>query len=126
MSYPDYSFADASYAADVSYSAAAEDQRRIEDRLDRLEERLSRLLDERREQPSSPPAAGKQAVVERSPATVLVFRDQHTEEVNNYAIVGGTMWVFTEERARKIRVADLDLSATTRQNEERGIEFQLN
>jgi len=57
--------------------------------------------------------------------TVLVFRDKHTEEIENYAIVGKTLWVFTEQRARKSPIAELNVPATTKANEDRGIEFRL-
>ena len=57
--------------------------------------------------------------------TVLVFRDRHSEEVQNYAILGGTLWVFTQQRARKILIAELDITATTKANADRGIDFRL-
>src|SRR5208282_2586807 len=43
------------------------------------------------------------------PATVLVFRDQHKEEIHNYAIVGQTLWNFSPQRTERISLADLDL-----------------
>ena len=60
-----------------------------------------------------------------SPATVLVFRDQHQQEVRNYAIAGGTLWVLSEQAAKKIPLSELDLAATTKANDERGVEFQI-
>jgi hypothetical protein len=60
-----------------------------------------------------------------TPATVLVFRDQHQQEVRNYAIAGGTLWVLSEELAKKIPLSELDLAATTKVNDERGVEFQV-
>jgi hypothetical protein len=54
----------------------------------------------------------------------LVFRDKHIQEVQNYAIVGETLWVFNEQRATRIPIAELDIPATTKLNEERGIEFR--
>ena len=60
-----------------------------------------------------------------SPATVLVFRDQHQLEIRNYAIADGTLWVVSEQTAKKIRLSELDLDATTKANEERGVEFQV-
>jgi hypothetical protein len=57
------------------------------------------------------------------PNIVLVYRDGHRVEIHNYAIVGQTLWIFSEERARKIPLADLDLDATRQVNEERGVEF---
>lgn len=55
--------------------------------------------------------------------TVLIYRDGHAEEVDNYAIVGKTLWVFNQARAKKIPLTDLDLAATKRDNEDRGITF---
>ena len=60
-----------------------------------------------------------------APATVLVFRDQHQQEVRNYAIAGGTLWVLNEQTAKKIPLAELDLAATAKMNDERGVDFQV-
>lgn len=59
------------------------------------------------------------------PATVLVFRDQHKQEVQNYAIVGQTLWNFAPQHTQKIPLSDLDLPATTKANDERGVDFRL-
>jgi hypothetical protein len=59
------------------------------------------------------------------PNTVLVFRDQHKEEVANYAIVGQTLWNFAPQHTEKISIADLDLPATTKANADRGVTFRL-
>lgn len=59
------------------------------------------------------------------PATVLVFRDQHQKEVQNYAIVGQTLWNFASPRTEKIALADLDLAATAKANDDRGITFRV-
>lgn len=59
------------------------------------------------------------------PATALVFRDQHVEEIRNYAISGGTLWVFGDQSAKKIPLAQLDLAATAKMNDERGVDFQV-
>jgi len=59
------------------------------------------------------------------PATALVFRDQHVEEVRNYAIAGGTLWVLNDQAAKKIPLAQLDLAATVKMNDERGVDFQV-
>ena len=45
------------------------------------------------------------------PATVLVFRDQHKEEIRNYAIVGQTLWNFSPQRTKRFHF-ELDLTAT--------------
>jgi hypothetical protein len=93
--------------------------------IDRLNAEVARLNAERESGaagyavPQSPPNAQIRA------ATVLVFRDHHTEEIQDYAIVGKTLWVFTEQRARKIPTAQLDVPATTKANQARGIDFVM-
>jgi hypothetical protein len=60
------------------------------------------------------------------PATALVFRDQHVEEVRNYAIASGTLWVLNDHQAgKKIPLAQLDLPATVKMNDDRGVDFQV-
>jgi len=61
---------------------------------------------------------------EPTPATLLVFRDQHKEEVSNYAIVGQTLWSFSGQRTKKIPLADLDIVATEKANDDRGVTFR--
>jgi hypothetical protein len=59
------------------------------------------------------------------PQTVLIFKDGHQLEVANYAIVGSTLYDLTGGRRQKIALADLDLTATAKQNDDRGIDFQV-
>lgn len=73
----------------------------------------------------STPPPSRQADIQPAQATVLVFRDQHKMEVQNYAIVGQTLWNFTPQRTQKISLSDLDLHATIKANDERGVEFRL-
>jgi hypothetical protein len=59
------------------------------------------------------------------PPTTLVFKDGHQLEIDNYAIVSQTLFDLTPGHPRKIALADLDLAATEKQNDDRGIVFQL-
>jgi hypothetical protein len=59
------------------------------------------------------------------PSTVLVFRDQHQEEIHNYAIVGQTLWNFAPQGTERIPLARLDFPATVQANDERGIAFRI-
>jgi hypothetical protein len=70
------------------------------------------------EQPSTPRDAKP-----REP-TVLVFRDGHQQEVGNYAIMGQTVYVL-DSRTQKISLADLDVPATVKANDDRGMEFKV-
>lgn len=76
---------------------------------------------------SSPPQneSPESAAAEMLPATVLVFRDQRKQEIQNYAIVGETLWNFSGQRTQKIPLSDLDLAATTKANEDRGVDFRV-
>jgi hypothetical protein len=59
------------------------------------------------------------------PQTVLVFKDGHEQEVENYAIVGDTLWDLTGDRRHKIALSDLNLDATVKANDDRGIDFTV-
>jgi hypothetical protein len=74
--------------------------------------------------PLRPPESDRQGTPVL-PATVLVFRDQRTLEVHNYAIVGQTLWSFAAPRTQKILLSELDLAATEKANEDRGLTFTI-
>ena len=56
--------------------------------------------------------------------SVLVFRDGHQQEVSNYAIMGQTVYVF-DKRTQKVALSDLDVPATIKVNDDRGLEFKI-
>jgi hypothetical protein len=129
--YPDYAEANsfnryANYAASADYSGQVSQIQ--QDEINRLEDEVARLRQEREAQESArlnPPRPEPAAKAEPQPATVLVFRDSHTQQVQNYAIVGKTLWVFTEQRARRIPLATLDIPATQKTNDDHGVDFRL-
>jgi hypothetical protein len=55
----------------------------------------------------------------------LVFQDGHRLEIRNYAIVGRDIYNYSASGPRKIALADLDLTATHRINDDHGVEFQV-
>lgn len=57
--------------------------------------------------------------------TLLVFKDGRKLELRNYAIIGATLFDLTPGHPRRVALADLDLEATRKQNDERGVSFQL-
>jgi hypothetical protein len=61
----------------------------------------------------------------KQPQTVLVFKDGHQASVDNYAIVGATLYDLSDGKRHKIALADLDLKATAQQNDDRGVDFEL-
>lgn len=61
---------------------------------------------------------------------ILIFRDGRHEEVSNYAIIGGVMYVGSNYWTsgawqRKVQLADLDLPSTLKLNRDRGVGFTL-
>jgi hypothetical protein len=86
------------------------DVQALSGKIDRLQADV-----EARNQPKSDP----------EPLTALVFHDQHVVEVRNYAISGGTLWVMSEQGTKKIPLSQLDLDATAKMNDDRGVDFQI-
>ena len=122
-------YGDDSYSSDSyqnypqpDYSAAYAESDRQQEAIDRLENEVDRLRQEReaRESQTSPSRSKAD-----SQPTELIFRDKHTEEVQNYAIVGQTLWILSAQRARKIPLTELDIPATKKANDDRGVDFQL-
>ena len=90
------------------------------------EESADRARVSKRAQDSEPaPAAAPPEPVQDQPPTVLVFKDGHRAEVGNYAIVGDTLFELTEGRTHKILLADLDLPATEKANDDLGVDFRV-
>ncbi|MGE5207264.1 MAG: hypothetical protein ACM3PW_16760 [Chlamydiota bacterium] len=79
-------------------------------------------------EPASPPGdaspAPSQPAQPQEPS-VLVFRDGHQLEVQNYAIVADTLYDFSPGHPRKVPLSQLDLRATVKANDDRGVDFTL-
>jgi hypothetical protein len=69
-----------------------------------------------------PPAP--ESVVALQP-TILIFKDGHKQQIGNYAIVGANLYDLTPGRRQKVAIADLDLVATQKANDDEGNEFKL-
>jgi hypothetical protein len=78
--------------------------------------------DYRTARPSEP---APQPAIAEQPSTVLVFKDGRRLEVSNYAIAGSTLYNLSDGLPRKVALAELDLPATVKQNDDRGVDFQL-
>jgi hypothetical protein len=116
-SYPTYDYSPA-------YSAQNDIARQQQD-IDRLEDEVARLREEREARGAVPPKPQTESKSEPSSPTLLVFRDRHTQEVQNYAVVGETLWIFNQQRATKLPLSWLDIDATAKANDERGVQFQV-
>jgi len=73
--------------------------------------------------------ASTQRPVEMAPA-ILIYRDGHSEEVSSYSIIGRVIYTKADywtagTWTRTIQIADLDIPATLKQNQQRGVKFEL-
>jgi len=80
--------------------------------------------------PTAAPPPPPQATVEPPKfdsglPVVLVFFDKKIQEIKNYAVMNEMLVVFDGTRTRKIPLRDVDLAATMKLNDERGVDFQI-
>jgi hypothetical protein len=110
LSYPIYYpiYAAQPYVGDEQgYAEKQEQENELTRRIDRLTDEVNKLREEQtsnresREQAVQP----QQAVEAAEPTKILVFRDGRRREIQNYALVGSTLWALTERRAEKIPVS---------------------
>jgi hypothetical protein len=121
----DYSDAAARQMAQQTAQASAQASD-LTAQIEQLREELQQLR-QQQSSPAPPASAPVQTAKaeEQSTPTTLVFRDGRRSEVENYAIVGNTLWVFSDQRRKKIPIAELDLKATQQANADQGVDFVL-
>jgi hypothetical protein len=76
-------------------------------------------------QKAAPAASQTAPAPSEQPQTVLVFRDGHSVEVRNYAVVGHTLYYFSNGYRHKVSLQDLDVAATKKKNDDRGLDFDI-
>ncbi len=121
------------YALPVPYAVDVSDADTTGDDDDAEYQGGPTIFDRRGSGPDSyvpPSSTGSEETVQidpepPQPPTTLVFKDGRQLEVNNYAIVSQTLYDLTPGHPRKIALADLDLPATQKQNDDHGVVFQL-
>ncbi len=114
--------------SDSSYDQDQQDQIGLANEMNQQsldEQRMRQQGDPDAYARSAPPPPRAPERTEAAVPTVLVFRDQHQQEVQNYAIVGQTVWVFAPQHTQKIPLSELDLPATTKANDDRGVDFRV-
>jgi hypothetical protein len=89
-----------------------------------LTDEVAELRDEQGNRAAAAPAPQVEAEDEPVPA-VLVYRDGRQLEARNFAIYGQSVWVFGNGTTRKVALADLNLDATRKLNDQRGVSFTL-
>lgn len=103
-------------------------QRQTLQQVDELSQQIQDLREERQyaqAQPAPAQPARVEAKNDPSMSVVLVFLDKRIQEVKNYAIANEKVVVFDDHHIKKIPLADIDLAATQKLNDERGVDFQV-
>jgi hypothetical protein len=116
--YDDNSYPAPNYSSSDSSAETGRIEQEQQAEIDRLREEVAGLRDARRPAQASPSEA-------ESEPTELIFRDKHTEEVKNYAIMGQSLWVLGSGSSKKIPLSQLDLVATKKANEDNGVDFRI-
>jgi len=125
LPYPVYASSPYYQVAEQTSATTSDQDTDLASEVNRLKDEIERLRDEERSREEVrvtshlPPSAEEKAAT-----TILVFRDGRRSEIQNYAIVGQTLWMLTEQRARKLAMSDLDVEATRKLNADRGVEFR--
>jgi hypothetical protein len=105
--------------------AQQRDSRYGEHYLDGREQSRSRESSSNSKDAAPEPASPSASEPDNTPATVFIFKDGHKMETQNYAIVGDTLFDFSNNGMHKIKLADLDLDATKKANDNLGITVKL-
>jgi hypothetical protein len=107
-------------------------QRQAQQQIDQLRQQVEDLQQEREERaynqppvPRPPAPSNAEAKIEPDMSVVLVYLDRRIEEIKNYAVANEKVVVFDNHHIKKIPLGDIDLAATMKLNDERGVDFQI-
>jgi hypothetical protein len=119
-------YAPTSYPSEVylgapsgGYAPNAYEQGEAQGEIQQLQSEVSQLQSQQENRSPGP------ELQEIHSNTILVYKDGRKQEVQNYAIVGKTLWIMNENKATKVPLSELNLPVTERDNEDRGIEFYV-
>jgi hypothetical protein len=106
--------------------ALAHERDRARNAADRESDPSPRVRSHKDDTPApAPDTAPQPAKEDNSPATVFIFKDGHQIETHNFAIVGQTLYDFSDSGLKKVQLADMDKDATVKANDDRGISVKF-
>jgi hypothetical protein len=126
---PSWDYGDAEYDARFNNNNKYDYQTAAE--INRLSNEVERLREERdyaqapAPAPVPAPQPPVQAKAQEDLPVVVVFLDKHIREVKNYAVANEMLVVLDGNKRTKFPLADIDLAATMKLNDERGVDFQI-
>ena len=91
------------------------------------EQRMRRHEDQQAYAQLDPPPQARGAETTEAPRRPRYWFSEISanRKFRNYAIMGRTLWNFALQRTQKIPLADLDLVATAKANDDRGADFRV-
>ncbi len=117
---------------DSSYDARFNDdydgRNQTASEINRLSDEVQDLREEQEySRATARPAPAPQPAVQAKEdlPVVVVFLDRHIQEVRNYAVANEMLVVLDGNRHTKFPLADIDLAATMKLNDERGVDFEI-
>jgi hypothetical protein len=116
-----------------SYDSQADNyvQYQTANEINRLADEVQELREEQRQYRSAPPEPAPQPQGQaklQQPEdlpVIVVFLDKRIQEVKNYAVANEMLVVLDGNRRKKYPLADIDLAATMKLNDERGVAFDV-
>ena len=99
--------------------------------INRLADEVQQLREERETRAAAPqpaPSPQQPAKLQQQQEDlpiIVVFLDKRIQEVKNYAVANEMLVVLDGNRKKKYPLADIDLAATMKLNDERGVEFDV-
>jgi hypothetical protein len=117
-------------AQDPNVQSAAVTANLLGQQIQDLSAQIDELRNEQRtarnqQNPSSPEVSApeQQEQLPPAPPIKLVLRTGQQIQVQDYAIVDGTFWDFTNQPTRRIPISGIDIPASQKATEESGAEF---
>jgi hypothetical protein len=125
--YPVYESSPYYQVAEQNPATTADQETDLAREVARLSDAIEQLRDEEQSRAQAQQSASqpRPSAEEKATTTILVFRDGRRTEIQNYAIVGETLWMLTEDRGQKVPMSNLDVEATRKLNADRGVEFRI-
>ena len=129
---PFWDWGNSSYDSRDDYANAyASAQYQTNAEIDRLSNEVEELREERANAQAQPPVprpplqTQAETKSQQDLPVILVFLDKHIQEVRNYAVANEMVVAFDGTRTRKYPLMDIDLAATMKLNDERGVNFNV-
>ena len=130
--YVDPNYIDPNYITPTYAPQVDQTNADLEYQVQALSQEVERLRQEQEQQQQQPVIVLPQPTQAAPPApdvpptpTTLVFRNGRKASIQNFAIVGQTLWVLDDRTTSKIALSELNLPATEAENRSKGVRFPL-